>query len=84
MSRRNLPAQNRRISRSESRSSKAYEAGKAIRYSGRINGPTFPVTTYSVDDLPDDSALFPGPGVTFDPSNDIDLGTKLGTGKAYE
>ncbi len=41
----------------ESVRSRNYEAGKAVRYAGRIHGPTFPVTTYSVDDLPDDSSL---------------------------
>lgn len=42
---------------SQSRRSAKYEAGKAFRYSGRLHGPTFPVTTYSIDDLPDDSSL---------------------------
>ncbi len=41
----------------ESVRSKNYVAGRAVRYSGRIHGPTFPVETYSVDDLPDDSSL---------------------------
>ena len=41
----------------ESARSRLYTAGRAVRYSGRIRGPTFPVTTYSVDDLPDTSSL---------------------------
>ena len=43
----------------ESARSRRYAAGKAVRYSGRIHGPTFPVETYSIDDLPDDSILKP-------------------------
>ena len=103
MTRRYLPAQHRRTS-GESARSKAYEAGMAIRYSGRIQGPTFPVRTMTIDDLPDDSSLrsaksdgaiaawFAEAGIahkasaptTNDLYNDIDLGLKLGTGKAYE
>jgi hypothetical protein len=41
----------------ESARSRKYTAGLAVRYSGRIRGPTFPVKTFSVDDLPDDSQL---------------------------
>ena len=41
----------------ESRRSKAYEQGKAVRYKYRIHGPEFYVTTYTIDDLPEGSTL---------------------------
>ena len=43
----------------ESDSSKAYTAGKTIRYTNRINGPVAPVDTYPQHQLPPDSVLRP-------------------------
>ena len=87
MSRRNQPPTPVRVN-GESERSRKYRAGKAVRYAGRIHGPTFPVTIKTIDDLPDDSSLKPLAQAVgcfaYDPMNDIDLGTKLGNGKAYE
>ncbi len=89
MSRRNQPPAPIRVN-GESERSRRYRAGKAVRYSGRIHGPTFPVTSYSVEDLPDDSALRADAtmGAWFANralrDSDIDLGLKVGHGKAYE
>ena len=34
----------------ESDASKAYTAGKSVKYGYRINGPTFPVHTFNIKD----------------------------------
>lgn len=47
----------RKAPRSESRASRKYNAGKAVRYKHRIRGPQSPITTYSVNELPEDSSL---------------------------
>lgn len=87
MSRRNRPPSHARVN-GESERSRKYRAGKAIRYAGRIHGPTFPVVIKTIDDLPDDSVLKPIARamheIANDPMNDIDLGLKLGHGKAYQ
>ncbi len=61
----------------ESVRSKNYVAGRAVRYAGRIHGPTFPVVTYSVDDLPDSSIFKPmvqaAKAIANDPMNDLSL-----------
>jgi hypothetical protein len=54
----------------ESASSKAYTAGRTVGYRGRIRGPTFPVKTFSIDDLPDDSVLKPFAQAMRDFAND--------------
>ncbi len=54
----------------ESVRSRNYEAGRAVRYAGRIHGPTFPVTSYTVDDLPDDSVLKPIAQAMYDFAHD--------------
>ncbi len=77
----------------ESVRSRNYEAGRAVRYSGRIHGPTFPVETYSVDDLPDDSSLRSAEAIwdraiTESPTEtkfaDLHSDSHLGHGKASE
>jgi len=41
----------------ESQRSKAYEAGRAVKYAYRIHGPQYPITTYTTNQLPEGSRL---------------------------